>query len=239
MDCKNFHHWLTARDIHDCVLPRDAVSHMAGCHECEQLFKKDSDLELEIARAFTLEEMPQGLSDLVDVSLDHESKNQFLPVYLKKTGIALASTSILAGILILVFTFTQYFSPPPPLFNDLNQISHQAVSDHLQGNRHMTFNARETENALARITRELGFKVLLPDFNALGCVLLGGRLCVLGDCRAAYFVVEKEGKTGSLFIMNTDHLAFEMTDGSRFLTSIKGCDTQIWKDHGQIYAMVF
>ncbi|MCG8614740.1 MAG: hypothetical protein MI802_00880 [Desulfobacterales bacterium] len=239
MDCNDFHHWLTARDIQDCVLPRDAVSHMAVCHECEQLFKKDSELEQEISRAFSLVELPHSLADRVDVSLDHESKNRFLSVYLKKAGIALTATSIFAGAIILVLSIIQYLSPGSPIFKDLNQISHQAVSDHLQGNRYMTFDARETEDALTLLTRELGFKVLLPDFDALGCVLLGGRLCALGDCRAAYLVVEKEGKAGSLFIMNTDHLAFDMTDGSRFLTSIKGCDTQIWKNHGQIYAMVF
>ena len=49
----------------------------------------------------------------------------------------------------------------------------------------------------------------------------------------------KSGKKGSLFIMDVDHLDFEIADKTRFSTTIKGCDTQVWKDDGQVYAMVF
>ncbi len=103
----------------------------------------------------------------------------------------------------------------------------------------MTFDAANLDQALAMLTKELGFQVLLPDLNSQDCVLLGGRLCALGNCRAAYFIIEKQGKTGSLFVMDTDFLKFDMADGSQFRTSLKGCDTQVWKDHGQVYAMVF
>jgi len=72
-----------------------------------------------------------------------------------------------------------------------------------------------------------------------GASLWGGRLCALGNCRAAYFLIEKQGKKGSLFIMTVDHLDFEIADGTRFVTTIKGCDTQVWKDNDQVYATVF
>jgi anti-sigma factor RsiW len=214
---------------------------MAACHECERLFIGDDTLEQGITRAFTLEDMPRGLADRVNATLDHETGNRFPSPLSKAPGIALASASLLAGLLILVLIFTNV-SPPSNSFKDLNQISRQAVTDHLKGNRQITFKADRRDQALALLTQKLGFKVLLPNLEALNCVLLGGRLCTLGNCKAAYFVIEKQGQggiVGSLFIMNTDHLAFDMAEGSRFMTSFKGCDTTVWKDHGQVYAMVF
>ncbi len=236
MDCKEFHHWLNTRDIHGCILPREISSHMAACHDCERMFQKDDTLERCITRSFAMKDLPRGLADRVDATLEHESGRRFSGPL--NRPIALASASLLAGLLVLVLIFTNV-STPSNTFKDLNQISRQAVTDHLKGNRHMTFDAKQTDQTLAHLTQNLGFKVLLPNLATLDCVLLGGRLCTLGDCKAAYFVIEKQGKTGSLFIMNTDHLAFDMADGSRFVTSLKGCDTRVWKDHGQVYAMVF
>ncbi|MCG8635565.1 MAG: hypothetical protein MI863_17150 [Desulfobacterales bacterium] len=240
MNCKEFHHWLNTRDIHNHTLPREVSTHMAACRECELLFAGDDALERDIKRAFALEDLPRGLADRVDATLEHETRRKFPGGLNKPAGIALASASLLAGLLILVLVFTGIF-PSSGTFKDLNQISRQAVTDHLKGDRRITFEAARAEQALAFMTQKLGFKVLLPDLP-LNAVLLGGRLCTLGDCKAAYFVIQQQGQgraVGSLFIMNTDHLAFDMPEGSRFTTSLKGCETRVWRDRGQVYAMVF
>jgi hypothetical protein len=36
-----------------------------------------------------------------------------------------------------------------------------------------------------------------------------------------------------------DYLDYKIADKSRFSTNIKGCATQVWKENGQVYAMVF
>ena len=233
MNCKEFQHWLTSRDIHEAVLPKGAVDHMAACSSCEQMFHWDSQLENQVATGFQMKELPRGLADQISLSLAHQ----------KRPGPA--RVRLLAGLFIagLIGIFTLVFFPfshdPSPLFMDLNQISRQAVNDHLAGNRHMSFDAAHVDQALEFLTQSLGFKVLLPDFSQYGCLLLGGRLCALGKCKAAYFVLEKDGQSGSLFIMDTQFLRFDMADGSRFDTRIKGCQASVWKDNGQVYAMVF
>ena len=144
-----------------------------------------------------------------------------------------------AGIMVLVMILVSVFALKPPSFKSLEQISDQAVMDHLKGNQKISFDATTLFQALEMFRIELGFNVLLPDLDAQGCFLVGARLCALGNCRAAYFLIEKQGKKGSLFIMAVDHLDFEISDGTQFFTTIKGCDTHIWKDNDQVYATVF
>ena len=235
MDCKEFHYWLNTRDIHECTIPDNAVTHMASCHECEKLFRKDSILEQELGNALVMKEIPRGLVEKIDLTLDHDGRQSIWPY--KKTGTAIALTCLVS---CLVFLAVVLIAPnDSSSFKTLNHVSSQAVTNHLKGNRYMSFKSTEVEQALGMLTKELGFKVILPDLKKQGCMLIGGRLCALGECRAAYFVVERNGKAGSLFIMDTDHIDFQMADGSRFTTNIKGCETCVWKDNGQVYAMVF
>lgn len=73
MNCEEFHHWLTSRDIHGCVLPEEVVAHMADCRDCELMYNKDADLEQKIARAFSLEEVPRDLPGRIDAALDPDA----------------------------------------------------------------------------------------------------------------------------------------------------------------------
>jgi hypothetical protein len=232
MNCKEFSLWLRTRDIHDSLIPQDAARHMTGCPSCEQLFNLDTRLEAGIQKGFSQEEVPKGLAEQISLSLKPERTSRDAKLFM-------TAGAVLAGLIILVLVLLPFETASPPNFKDLNQISLQAVKDHLNGNYYMSFNADQTGQALDRLTKELGFRVLLPDLSEYNCTLLGGRLCALGDCRAAYFILEKEGRTGSLFIMDTQHLNFDMAEGSRFNTRLKGCEADVWKDNGQIYAMVF
>jgi hypothetical protein len=62
---------------------------------------------------------------------------------------------------------------------------------------------------------------------------------VLGRCKIAYLFYRKEQKLSSLFILDYGHMDFEMADGSRFSNDLKGFHTDIWKEKGQVYAMVY
>jgi hypothetical protein len=247
--CKDFHLWLRTRDIHKDQNNPGVLSHMAECKDCQRLYTLDTDLEQGVALAFTQEEMPQGLVDQIDQGLDHETCQPFFrSLGLKRPGTRsttiLKYTGWIAGFTIMVLILSLVLTPPTPSFKNLGQISEQAVVDHLKGNRQINFTQANIGQALEMLRKELGFNVLLPNFNDpflkdKGLLLLGGRLCLLGKCRAAYFTIEKQGEKGSLFIMDYDHLDFKMADGCRFSTKNKGCTTDIWKNNGQVYAMVF
>lgn len=235
MNCKQFQDWLSTRDIHEAALPPEAVRHMAECRECEHLFHWDTRLEACLKKGMEMEPLPGGLADRICVSLDHQAA----PARPSRTMEALGAALACLVIIILAAAYFPFFSHKADSFKDLNQISLQAAKGHLAGNRRMNFTAQEVDQALEILTKQLGFQVLLPNLKPFGCTLLGGRLCALGDCKAAYFVLEKNGRAGSLFIMDSQFLASDLADGSRFNTRIKGCETCVWKDNGQVYAMVF
>ena len=234
MNCKQFQDWVSTRDIHEAVLPAEAVTHMAECRECEALFHWDTRLEDQIKKGMEMAPLPRGLSNRIDASIDHRAGSGSPSKTMEAAGAAIACL-----VIILVAAYFPFSSQKAETFKDLNQISRQAVQSHLAGNRRMNFTAKEVGPALEILTKKLGFQVLLPNLKPFGCTLLGGRLCALGDCKAAYFVLEKNGRAGSLFIMDSGLLSETLADGSRFNTRIKGCETCVWKDNGQVYAMVF
>ncbi|MBA3012414.1 MAG: hypothetical protein KKF12_04180 [Proteobacteria bacterium] len=242
MECNAFHHWLRNRDIRHAPENTGAIAHMEDCEDCKKLYDLDTQAEQAIALAFTEKDMPPNLAAQIDRRLSLEKAPSFLDRFTSKQGMPfsrLKHTGWIAGITALVLLTALVFSLAPPSFKNLEQISEQAVMDHLKGNRHITFDTATLYQALEILKKELKFNVVLPNLDDQGYFLVGGRLCALGNCRAAYFVIEKQGKTGSLFIMDIDHLDSELSDGSRFTTTTKGCTAQVWKENGQVYAMVF
>lgn len=244
MNCKEFHHWLGSRDINDHQNNPEALSHMAECKDCQRLYTLDTRLEQGVARAFTRQEMPQGLKDQIDQGLDNETHQSLFNSFSLKPGnrksiSPLKYSGWIAGLTTLALILFLVLTPPEPSFKNLEQISEQAVMNHLKENRQINFTPATLDHALEILKKKLGFNVLLPDFIGQDLILLGGRLCSLGKCRAAYFILEKQGEKGSLFIMNCDHLDFKMVDNRHFSTHIKGCTTDVWKNNGQVYAMVF
>lgn len=237
MDCKKFQYWLTARDIHEKQLPQDAAAHMENCRDCRTLFETDNLLEQRICNAFEQEELPRGMANRISLSLYEKRESWFSRIAGQKYKFLPALAALTAGLVLIVFVFTDFNSTPA--FENLNQISMEAAALHLKGSGREVFDENQTNQALAAVEKKLGFQVILPDALQLECKITGCHLCALGECKAAYFTVERNGKTGSLFIMDTKHIRFSMADGTRFNTSIKGCATSVWKDHGLIYAMVF
>lgn len=241
MECNEFHLWLRTRVRNTPESPK-AREHRLNCPDCQQLYDLDTQAEEQIARAFISQELPRDLAGRIDHHLEMAPSfsNRFLPKPGRLKFIRpLKTIGWVAGIVVLVMILVNIFSLQPASFKSLEQISDQAVMDHLKGNQKISFDAAALFQALEMFKKELGFNVVFPDLDAQGCLLVGGRLCALGNCRAAYFLIEKQGKKGSLFIMAADHLDFEISDGTRFFTTIKGCDTHVWKDNNQVYATVF
>lgn len=231
MKCNEFKDWLPARDIFRDKDNIDALEHLNDCKTCNCLYEIDLGLEKDIQSAFHQQEIPEGLLDQIDLTLD-QAQGSDLFSKLKLTG-------IITFFCLMVIAGYRVFFNTPFQYQNLRQFSEKAVASHLKGNTTMTFTADEIESALSMLRKELSFNVILPDLADKGYTLVGGRLCVLGKCKTAYLFYKKQGRISSLFIMDDDHIGFEMADGSRFSNTIKGFHTDIWKKQGQVYAMVY
>ncbi len=190
----------------------------------------DTGLEKNIRSAFLRQEIPKDLLNRIDISID-EAK---APLRLNKSGIA----AVTAGITLMVILIFFMVSQKPLRYHSLEHLSQDAVTNHLKRNTAMSFTADKMDEGLVMLRKELGFDVIIPDLSEKGYTLLGGRLCFLGQCRIAYLFYQKENQTCSLFILQDDHLDCEMADGLRFSQDIQEHRTDIWKENGQVYAMV-
>ena len=190
----------------------------------------DTGLEKNIRSAFLQQEIPRGLADRIDISIDQAKA----PLRLNKYGIA----AFAAGITLMVLLTFFMVSNKPLRYQSLDHLSEDAVTNHLKRNTAMSFTADKMDEGLVMLRKGLGFDVVIPDLSEKGYTLIGGRLCFLGQCRIAYLFYQKENQTCSLFILNDDHLDFEMADGLRFSQDIKEHRADIWKENGQVYAMV-
>ncbi len=232
MNCKEFQHWLTTRDRFSQDDISDMENHIAECHHCMRLYKMDESLETSIQSYFHQEPMPNGLIDQVEISIDHADtpfKSNRKPV-----SIIAASIAIFVTFLVSFMIYNQPFK-----YQSLQQLSDSAVTRHLKKETAMSFTANEIELAKVSMSKALNFNVILPDLLSRGYILLGGRLCILEDCEIAYLFYQKDGKISSLFIMDYNFLDFAMADGSLFKNETKGFNTDIWKDKGQVYTMVY
>lgn len=232
MNCKDFEYWLSVRkNDRKPSVPDNILDHVNTCKECSQIYLLDNGLESAVNNYFSPVDLPHGLEQRVQMTLDHAQPPKTFSWI--KAGAA-------AAIFIFLFTagvFSVYFKQQT--YKNLQQISEAAVASHLKANTAMSFSAQDVKTALTMLSRELQFNVMVPDLKDQGYTLLGGRLCALGKCKIAYLFYQKEKNISSLIIMDDNHLDFEMTDGSRFTSTVHGLHSDVWKENGQIYAMVY
>ncbi|MCP4022098.1 MAG: hypothetical protein GY729_09675 [Desulfobacteraceae bacterium] len=249
MDCIQFEKWLLKREVDKSSSvakgsSEEAIAHMETCALCRDLHCVDNALETRIQSALDQQELPIALMEQIDITIDHAVSDHSWEMHSHKQpeyfgGHFNFKVWIPAAVIALSLVFLFFPQSTPRYYQNLQQLNEQAVMGHLKGNQAMTFKAKDLNSALLMLNKELGFNVQIPDLKDQGYVLIGGRLCTLGKCQAAYLFYEKGGKICSLYIMDYDHLNFKMADGSRFSNVIKGCATQIWKERGQVYAMVY
>lgn len=234
MICKDFENWIRTKDIYPDPLNEAGTfeSHRSRCPSCEGIYLLDQTLEQTIQEALRPVELPDGLIDQVDISVDHEIQSVESTSFFNRKHLA-------AGIALLICLISLFAYTRPFQYPNLNELGLSAVTSHLQANTAMTFEAKDLETALPVLSKELQFKVTLPRLSEDEFILLGGRLCVLGKCKIAYLFYEYQDKICSLFVLDNQHLDFELAEGSRFNNRIKGFETHIWKENGQVYAMVF
>ena len=233
MTCKEFENWLRNRGGEDSAekLPDCCRSHIKTCPACAGLYAIDRAMEKNISGALEPVDLPAGLQEQVDISICHSGKNRPARGWHKPAA-------FIAGILIILGLASMSNLNSPFRYTTFRELGEDAVARHIKASTAMSFTAEQAGPALLEMSRKLRFNIILPDLQSQGFILLGGRLCMLGKCRIAYLFYEHENRVCSLFIMSPDHLGFDMADGSRFSCDLRGCHTDIWKQNGQIYAMV-
>ncbi len=190
----------------------------------------DLGLEEHLRSGFLEQEIPKGLADRIDMALDQAKA----PLQLNRPFLgALAAIITLTAILFFFMN-----SDKPFRYESLDHLGETAVLTHLKGNRAMSFTPDTLDEALVMMKKELEFDVVLPDLSGKGYALQGGRLCFVGKCRTVYLFYQKNGQTVSLFILNNNHLDFKMAEGKESHLEIKDCRADIWKENGQVYALV-
>lgn len=233
MTCKKFETWLSSRPPYsDNDMPKNKADHLQGCPECKNAYQMDTRLETFIKNDLRQKNVPEDLFRRIDSAIDHADNR--ISVFAPKK---LAAAAVVLFVLAAATYYGMFFNQPQR-FQDLQQLSMKAVDRHLNKDLHMTFDTSNINQTLAMLRKEMRFNVILPDLSPKGYVLMGGRICSVGKCRAVYLFYENGSNTSSLFIMDYDLLNFQMADGSRFNNVVKGFRTEIWKENAQVYAMV-
>jgi len=230
MKCIDFKNWLYDRKTFDRALPPGAKAHLKTCSSCRKLNLLDKNLDKAVNSEFLAEDVPPGVVHRIEADLHKKSAPYWSSsFYVQKMIPAVAVSFVLLAVTLFHF---------PGDFKNLQHISNKAVAYHLESEYDMTFNENKVSEGNEMLNEELGFKVVIPDLSAKGLQLMGGRKCVLGKRDVAYIFYEKQGHTNSLFIMNQDDMDFEMAEGAQYKDVNKGCPIQIWKENGQVYALV-
>lgn len=236
MTCKKFETWLVSRNAHfDDNMPSTETDHLKNCPQCLKTLHTDSRLELIIQERLAPKDLPDGLSDRIDQAID-QANNSGSVSFREK---ALKTAAVAAGMILIVAACYMHFFKGPTRIGNLQQLGEKAAAKHLEKNLHMTFLASDVDQAIAQISKELKFNVIIPDFSGKGFILIGGRICTVDDCKSAYLFYKTPDKIASLFILDYDQFDITMADGSRFKNEIKGLKTDIWKNNSQVYAMVY
>jgi hypothetical protein len=106
------------------------------------------------------------------------------------------------------------------------------------------FRAVREDLLLPQYQRRLHFEVALPPFTQLEARLLGGRLCLLKDQKAALTLYRMGGEPLSLFTIDRAGVSLPSWGGRRiggrtvFFRQSQGYEVAVWEEGKCIYALV-
>ncbi len=143
-------------------------------------------------------------------------------------------TPAVATACLLLFVVLNPFAGKLDAIEDLVAYS---VANHLNAEMKMEFRSLSPVNASVWFSEKLGFVVKLPDLTSLGLEFLGGRKCALGKTIAAHLYCISKGKKASLFLINADDAAFDITGNRKYVVEDSGLTVTIWKESKMIYAL--
>jgi anti-sigma factor RsiW len=230
--CQEFKQWLINQDSADENASRQIEDHIQICQTCEALYQTDRALETMLKNGMQTVEPTPGLIERTRRKIESESRPQpfrFFSISWKTVVPALSMAALVLVILLNPFSGG---------LQTVDEVVTNSIANHLDTGMQMTFQAGEVTDVGQWFTRRLGYAVRLPDLQQLGLSLVGGRKCALGKISAALLFCNSKGKRASLFIINSNDVAFGLDDKRKYIVEDGDLKVTLWKDSGIVYATV-
>ena len=227
-DCARFLDALLNSDTPD--LPPHWQEHLDACERCRKIYALDRRLEHILADSLRPEPVSDHLLTMLEKNLEDDQRRGH-----RFPGRAwfLLPAAALLGILLLFVLH--------PLnrqgLRSLDEIGRLAFADH-HNIQQVEFMHGNPDELAARFSAKLGFPVQIPQVIGKGYRFIGGRICLLGRCRAAWLVYGHGATRVSLFILDADDLAFSLARPKKYILQYADNTVKIWQKHGQVYALV-
>ena len=222
MDCRDLKNWIASKDLFDERIFADAEKHLEHCQKCRRIHTMDALIEDGIKNGLQHVAVPRGLVNRIETELFADTKERVRPLarWIK----------IVPALAVAALIFMIVLQPFSGQIKSLDQMGTYALANHLSGETQMAVSTTEAGVAARWFTQQLGYTVKVPDLRSNGLTLRGGRLCSLGEEKAAFLFYRKNGKKVSLFIVTDDALGFQMVDQRVYSIQEKKHDIKIWKD---------
>jgi len=178
--------------------------HLSVCPLCKLELEQEERIDSLIRHNIPKEKAPYKLKEAILAQIDKLDKKRFKlfgfpllrPIWLNAT--------ITFLIVLLISLLLININKPFPVFS-------QTIKDHiecLQGKLSIDISSPKPEIVQSWLQNRLDFKVMVPDLSSQGVNLLGARLCLLKNKKAAYLIYEKQGHNLSVFMFEAEKLKF-------------------------------
>ena len=230
MICLEFKEWLIDKDFADKDATTKARSHMQKCSECRALYTLDEELEAIIRADMLTVAAPPSLLRRIDAGINLAKVKHVFG--LDWRVLPILATAALLLLLLNPFSAEQQSGG----FQSLHEVGEVALADHL---RHvpMAFVAKDVADVEGWFAAEYDMAFTMPQLDSQ-YVFVGGRRCQLGKCDVVYLLYSKAGKRVSVFILPETDIAFPMQQGKSYGVQIAQSTVQLWREGGQVHAMV-
>ncbi len=230
MICMEFKEWLIDRAFAEAGNALKARNHMQKCPDCRKLYELDDELEGLIRRGMIPVEAPPGLGKKIEMGINSSNPKNFFP-----WSWSFIPALAIAGLLVLFLN--SFFDQHGGGFYSFEQLGNVALQDHVSTEA-LAFVAHEVADIPAWYEAKMGHAVSLPDMAARGFTLVGGRICKLGNCDAAYLTYRRGNKKVSLFILPAADAKMAMEPGRPYILTMNGNEFEFWKAQGQLHNLI-
>ncbi|MBT8360717.1 MAG: hypothetical protein HKP41_13860 [Desulfobacterales bacterium] len=228
MDCGKYQNWLENKDLSDMSESNRAKNHEKTCEHCKDLAAKDQALDHAIARELAREPLPENLERIVALNLHKTTYSER-----RISTSMIRVVSIFVGICSLLFLFTLL----PRDFSGRGEFSSSLAADHHKLNK--PHGLKEIDDVSAWLVAIADFQASLPaDFKGKEQQFIGGRICVIDECRTVHLVFREGGVLTSLYIMDARQVPASFKQGKVYLVNTDGNSVKIWQENHQVYALI-
>lgn len=228
MDCGKYQNWLENKDLSDMSESNRAKNHEQTCEHCKDLAAKDRALDHAIARELAREPLPENLERIVALNLHKTSYSER-----RMSTSMIRVASIFVGICSLLLLFTVL----PRDFSGRSDFSSSLAADHYKLNK--PHGLQEINNMSEWLVAIADFQASLPsDFKSKEQQLIGGRICVIDECRTVHLVFREGNVLTSLYIMDAKRVPASFKQGKVYSVNTDGNSVKIWLENHQVYALI-